>query len=128
MNPLDASPDNIWSYRQNAPKLVARDLELLAGVEQRVTHYVLLARGVYKWLAIRRDLIRLKNQWRDELTALYRLQETTHRNSLEYHERKGRIKTLETCRKQVRELCHSERWRAPDNDREAQKFLESVNQ
>lgn len=123
MNPLDVTRVNIWTYRQNAPKLIARDLEQLAGVEQRVTHLVLLARGVYKWLAVRRDLIRLKNQWRDELTVLYRLQESTHKNSREYYERKGQIKALETCRKQVRELCHSERWRAPDNDKEAQKIL-----
>ena len=118
LHPLDVRPDNIWQYAQNKPSLICRDLEDLADVPQEVTAKVLMARGVYKWLAVRRDLILLKDEWKDELTRLYRAIENREvvRNSPEHHRMVGRMKALEECRAQVRELCHSERWRCPDID------------
>ena len=117
MNPLEVSPDNIWQYKQNKPSLICKDLE--EWVPPEVTARVLMARGVYKWLAVRRDLILLKNQWRDELTRLYRAIENgdIKRGSPEHHRIVGRIKALEGCRAQIRALCHSERWRCPDIDK-----------
>lgn len=124
------TPKLIWNIEQNKPSLVAKDLEEMAGVPRSLTHAVLLARGVYKWLAVRRDLIKLKNVWRDELSELYALQEGQKNNGnwKAALETKGRIKALEMCRKQVRALCHSERWRAPDFDKEANRFLEELIQ
>jgi len=126
MDPLDVSPDNIWQYAQNRPSLICQDLE--EWVPQEVTAKVLMARGVYKWLAVRRELILLKNEWKDELTRLYRVIENREvkRNSSEHHRIVGRIKALEECRAQVRELCHSERWRCPDID-EMPKCLVEVS-
>jgi len=85
MDPLDVSPDNIWQYAQNRPSLICQDLE--EWVPQEVTAKVLMARGVYKWLAVRRELILLKNEWKDELTRLYRVIENREvkRNSSEHH-------------------------------------------
>jgi len=110
-------PKSIWGIKQNKPSLVADDLEKY-GVPRAVSYSILLARGIFKWLAVRRDLIKLKNIWRDRLTVAYRTQET---DNTEW--RKGYIAALEECRKEVRALCHSERFRAPDFDHKANEFL-----
>ena len=112
---------DIWNLAQNKPTLIAKDLERF-GVPRPVTHAILLARGVYKWLAVRRDLIKLKNEWRDELTGLY-IKAQRRKGTPEHQRILGRIEALEMCRAQVRALCHSERFRAPDFDREANRFL-----
>jgi len=65
------TPKGIWNIEQNKPSLIAEDLEKHAGVPLELTHKVLLARGVYKWFAVRRQLIRLKDIWK-ESSALVR--------------------------------------------------------
>ena len=121
------TPKAIWCLKQNRPSLVARDLERF-GVPREVTHAVLLARGVYKWLAARRDLIRLKDKWRDELTELYRRSAKMRKGTPEHRELVGYIKALEKCRAEIRAICHSDRFRAPDTDREAQRFIERLRE
>jgi len=118
MNPLKVSEQNIWQYAQNRPSLVCKDLADIADIATETTSKILMARGVYKWLAVRRDLIRLKNTWSTELTRLYRAigRGTIKRGSPEHLEAKGRIKAIEECRAAIRALCHSQRWRWPDND------------
>ena len=117
MNPLDVSPGNIWEYRQNKPRLVCRDMWALFGVPQKATAEILMARGVYKWLRVRSLLIALKDLWRDQLTAAYRDIEAgkIQRGTPEYWQEVGRIHALEECRLQVRALCHSPRWAAPED-------------
>ena len=119
--------NGIWNIKQNKPSLVADDLEKL-GIPKPITYSILLGRGIFKWLAARRDLIKLKNVWRDELTSLYRGIENKEikRGTPEYYQVVGRIKTLEECRSQIRSICHSERWIAPDFDTKAQEFLFSL--
>lgn len=121
MDPRNVTPGNIWSYKQNRPSLIAADLAQLADVPEELTFRVLMARGVFKWLAARRDLIRLKNVWRDELTRLYRSIERgdIRKGTQEHEQAKGRIAAIEECRKQIRAICHSDRWRCPDNDLKA---------
>jgi len=119
---MEVTPQTIWSFAQNRPSLVADDLEVL-GISREVTHSILLKRGIYKWLAVRRELIKLKNKWRDELTELYHEAGQYTRGSPERREIVGRIKTLEKCRAEVRELCHSDRWQAPDFDKEANDYI-----
>lgn len=114
------NPNGIWSIEQNKPSLVVDDLEKF-GVPRSESYAILLARGIFKWLAVRRDLIKLKNIWRDKLTEAYRAQET---DKTEW--RKGYIAALEECRKEVRSLCHSERFRAPDFDRKANEYLRHI--
>jgi hypothetical protein len=125
-SPLDVCAENIWQYEQNKPSLVISDLYRLAGVPRHITARVLMARGVYKWLACRRDLIRAKDEWRDELTLLYRAiqDREIRRGTPEYYEARGRIKALEEARRTIRAICHSERWRAPDCD---PRCLEALN-
>ena len=124
---------NIWNFAQNKPSLVVDDLIEMLGHTELGYHMdqeyekglksnlysVLLKRGVFKWLAVRRDLIKLKNAWKQEIVGL-------QGRKTEYQ--KGYLKALEKCRADVRALCHSDRWRAPDNDRRAQKWLKNLPQ
>lgn len=120
MEPEVVMPENVWSYAQNKPSYVADDLARY-GVPHAVTYAVLMARGVFKWLSVRRDLIRLKNYWRLELTRLQGIVGTLHGE--ERARTSERIKTLTECRGAIRALCHSERWRAPDHDGRAWRWL-----
>ena len=116
---------NIWNIKQNKPSLIAGDL-LLFGVPKEITHKVLLARGVYKWLAVRRKLIVLKNIWKSRITSTIeqlKVAKTKENNAFEVGYLRGYLKAHEECRKEVRELCHSERWQAPDFDRDSNNFL-----
>jgi len=102
----------IWSEAQNRPTLVVRDLAPYAPAD--VVYGSLLRRGVFKWLAVRRDMIRLKDAWKAEVRALNR--KKTERE-------KGYLEALEKCRAEIRRLCHGPRWVAPDNDRGANEYL-----
>lgn len=121
------TPQNIWNMAQNKPSQVAADLRVLAGVPTTVTYYVLLRRGVFKWLANRRFLIKLKDSWRAQETLIQReLYQTRKLPRCINKPRaywKGYLQALKDCRAQVRRICHSDRWQAPDNDRNAQIFL-----
>ena len=121
------TPTRIWELEQNKPRLIARDLEYYS-VPKSVTHTILLARGVYKWFSVRRDLIKLKNAWKSALSAAYKELESEKRGGdrdrVMYL--RGYVEAMQLCRRQVRELCHSERWQAPDNDPESQMFLETM--
>lgn len=109
------SRKNIWGFAQNKPTLVVKDIcEKYPDVEPDFIYEVLLKRGVFKWLAVRRDLIKLKNIWKGEVRDL---------NRKKNKEEKGYLKALLKCRAQVRKLCHSERWTAPDFDRQANIYL-----
>jgi hypothetical protein len=125
MNPLEAKPENIWNYRQNKPSYVCRDLEALAGVPRGVTARVLVARGVTKWLCVRRNLIRLKDRWKGQISALHAQQRKAKRDTAFYY-RKGYLAALEQCRAEVRELCHSERWAWPDHDPGFARMLDEI--
>ena len=133
-SPLDVNPGNVWQYRQNKPIHVARDLHRIFGVPIKSTLTILMARGVCKWLAVRRDLIRLKNTWRDEVNktlAAIRQKKTdcdreSNRSHLELWYLRGYLKALEHCRADVRALCHSERWRIPDHDKTAIQIMDGA--
>lgn len=120
MHPLRVKPGNVWEFPQNKPSLVQNDLYNLYGVPRIITAKILMARGVYKWLAVRRQLIKLKNTWKGLLTNYYRSVESGNlvRGTAKYHEAKGYAKALERCRKEVRTLCHSARWAIPDFENE----------
>lgn len=108
----------IWGEKQNRPILIARDVcEVASQLTISQIFSILLRRGVFKWFAVRRDLIKYKNRLKSEIR---RLNELPYRTAKE----KGRLVALVEVRKRLREMCHSERWRAPDNDRHAQTYLE----
>lgn len=109
------SKQNIWNFAQNKPSLVVSDIcKQYPDVDPKFVYEVLLKRGIFKWLAVRRDLIKLKNIWRTKVTEL---------NRKKTHKEVGYLKALEDCRKDIRGLCHSERWRAPDFDSGANNYL-----
>ena len=116
----DMTPNNIWDQAQNKPTLVVKDLkELYPDIDENVVYEVLLRRGVFKWLAVRREIIKLKNIWRSQITQL---------NRRKTQQEKGFLKALEMCRGQARKLCHSARWKSPDFDRRAKRWLEEYGE
>jgi len=119
--------NGIWNIKQNKPSLVAKDL-LQFGVSEEITHKILLARGVYKWLSVRRQLIVLKNIWKDRINdVLAKLPKAKRGDTYSLGYLRGYLKAYEECRSEVRALCHSERWQAPDFDRKANEFLSSMS-
>ena len=112
----EMSSSSIWQERQNKPSLIVYDIvERYPNVDAEFIYEVLLRRGVFKWLAVRRDLIKLKEEWKKKIREL---------NRKKTQQEKGYLKALEKCRAQVRDLCHSPRWRAPDFDKKSQQFLD----
>jgi len=117
---VNCTPRTIWQFKQNKPSLVVADIvKQYPEVDPNFIYRVLLQRGVFKWLAVRRDVIKLKAEWKDEVRDL---------NRRKTAEERGYQKALIKCRAAVRALCHSERFRAPDFDRQANEFLERIRQ
>ena len=121
------TPESIDNEAQNKPGQIAYDLLKTAGVPTYLTYYVLLKRGVFKWLSVRRHLIKLKDSWRKKermiqvMLAAAKKQNTVNGKHVLYV--KGYQAGLRDCRLQVRGLCHSPRWQVQDNDHHAQRFL-----
>jgi hypothetical protein len=114
---------SIWLEKQNKPTLIVRDLkEKYPEIDEDFIYEVLLRRGVFKWLSVRRDLIKLKNKWKTEITELCR-QQTIKKD----RKKSGRLGMIMRLREEVRKLCHSERWVAPDFDKKANLFLINYN-
>jgi hypothetical protein len=131
--------------------LIVDDLAPYVGAD--VVYKVLLRRGVFKWLAVRRHLIRYKNCWRHESTQMQKRIRETKRDihavrgeldkvredgdtwmmqfaewRLRYKQRelaytRGYLAALEKMRAEVDDLCHYPRWTVQDNDRRALKWL-----
>ena len=105
----------IWNFAQNKPSLIVKDItEQYPDVNEDFVYEVLLRRGVFKWLSVRRNIIKLKDEMRDEVSRLNR-----KKNIRE----KGYYEALLKYRAKIRALCHSDRWVAPDFDRRANEFL-----
>lgn len=115
---------DIWTYAQNKPTLIVDDLKDYAPKD--VVYESLLRRGVFKWPAVRRKLIELKDVWKRRITASYDQQKAADA----YHKMywRGYRKALEECRAEVRALCHGPRWDCPDFDSKAQQWLEQYEQ
>lgn len=124
---------DIWSIAQNRPTLIVKDLEVY-GVDKNISYSILLARGVFKWLAARRDIIKLKDLIKVEVkNSLGKIREIkailkqtpdfqNYHNELYYW--RGYLKAKEEDRAAIREICHSERFRAPDFDKNSNEFLD----
>lgn len=125
---------SIWGEKQNKVSQVVRDLAEWAPAD--VVYEALLRRGVFKWLAVRRDLIRLKDVLRMKITGSIMIQRHLRElasNEKDRHlradllksalEERGYRRALEEVRGEIRFMCHSERWRVQDNDRAAKRWL-----
>ena len=134
----------ITQLKQNKPIYIARDLRDLYGVPIEATMEILLKHDVFKWMAVRRELIELKNKIKHKITETETYKGDCKFNLklnryckipivpnsrelyLKYVEAKGYQKALEIIQKQIKSLCHSPRWQAPDNDNMAQDFLDRM--
>jgi len=140
----------IDNLKQNKPSLVLNDLygnHPIISQKNRV-YGILLDRGIFKWLSVRRRLIRLKNEWKaeitetlDEMQMLKDLAAGIRKNKFvkqkdycqfkqlnQKHraELRGYLKALNKCRQEVRELCHSPRMQCPNNDSRAREWFREV--
>lgn len=112
---MECNKLTIWNFAQNKPSLVVKDIvEKYPDVDPDFIYQVLLQRGVFKWLSVRRDLIKVKDLWKNEIRNL---------NYKKSQKEKGYYKALLKCRKHIRLLCHSDRWVAPDFDQKSIRFL-----
>jgi len=132
VNPLDCKPDNIWNYKQNKPSLIAQDMAEIYGVPPDGTLKILMARGVFKWLRVRREIIKLKAEWKNHIKFCHEDMKVW-KNKLNqdnpitlervyqynYGYTRGKLEAYTKCRNEVRGLCHSERWTCPDFDTKA---------
>jgi hypothetical protein len=114
------SLERIDEVAQNKPTLVVRDL-VQWGVPVDAAYSVLLRRGIFKWLACRRDFIRLKEVWKEREKVALELQRGTGGGGRMYW--KGYRQALRECRGEVRRVCHSKRARVQDDDRHAARWL-----
>lgn len=124
-DPFNASPLNIWDYKQNKPSLIAKDMLDKFNIPEVLTLRILMARGVFKWFTVRRNLIKQKNTWKqkikEDLKSLSEAKKKKDWARAQYL--RGKLKALSDCRKDVRKMCHSQRWTAPDFDQKALKRL-----
>ena len=110
--------DSIERYAQNKPTLIVKDIiDQHPEIDPDFIYGVLLQRGVFKWLAVRQDLIRYKDELKAEIVGL---------QGLKTDQQRGYLRALENVREELRYMCHSKRWRCPDNDRYAKQFLREV--
>lgn len=127
MNPLHVTKENIWEYAQNKPSLIADDLARLYGVPRADSLKILMARGVFKWLNVRRNIIAAKDRWKKEITWIIELIKhckKEHDIKTLYYLR-GYLRAMEDTRKEIRAMCHSERWSCPDFDQKSLCAIES---
>lgn len=122
----------IWQEKQNKVSLIVTDICKLLDDDEWISgnelYEILLRRGVFKWFACRRQLIKLKYIWRDRITASIEAQKLfKDRQELVWYWR-GYRKALEECRAEVREICHSDRWQVQDNDRRAARWMKEYEE
>jgi hypothetical protein len=119
--------DNIWQYRQNKPSRIVDDMEKY-GIPRETGYKILLGRGVCKWLNVRRKLIKLKNAWKEDVNKTIEDIKIAKKgdNPIYLGRLRGRLETLQSCRKQIRELCKSDRWAMPDYDERGRREVDKL--
>ena len=125
----DLTPRTIWNFRQNHPELVVRDLRDYLGLDEAACAFVrrvLLARGVNKWLKVRRDLIAYKKQLKHELKATD-AERLASKGTPRYRELTERLKLLQRVRGDLKALCMTDRWQVWPHDRPIGDGLRSMN-
>jgi len=120
MNMEKPTPGNIWCYKQNKVSYIVDDIiNKYPEIDKDFLYETLYKYGVFKWFAVRRDLIKLKNSWRKMLAGWnYRKKDKKE---------KGRHWMLAYCSQEIRRLCHSDRWTVQDNDRRAAEWFNKLN-
>lgn len=108
------TPKSINNIRQNKVKYVISDLmdafNLHPGDEE-IIRQILLRRGINKWLTCRRMIIRLKDEWKSEITMLQ--DEMSCTSGGDKSRLRGHLKALVGARQDLRKICHLSRWQFP---------------
>ena len=105
----------LWSIKQNKPSLIVEDIVTkYPNVDPCFIYLTLLKRGIFKWLAVRQQLIRIKEEWKEEIKKLQ------YRKPVR---KRGYLEALEKCRAEIRRILKTDRWQVPDNDSRAKTFL-----
>ena len=111
--PEHPTPENIWNFRQNHPELVVRDLAEklnLDEYQQQIVRDSLMARGVNKWLKVRRDLIAYKKLLKHEVARIEKERVALPKWSPERKRLLSVQNRVREIRKDLKTLCMTERW------------------
>jgi hypothetical protein len=119
----EVSPRTIWNFQQNNPELVIKDAKEYLGLNEEqceLLRTIMLARGVNKWLKVRRDLIAYKKQLKHELKNVGKqaneLKQYMKENGFnekihhQYIVSKELHKKLCQIRGDLKALCMTDRW------------------
>jgi hypothetical protein len=111
----DVNKKTIWNFRQNNPELVindAREFLRLSEDQCDILRNILLARGVNKWLKVRRDLIAYKKQIKHRICEIQQIIPRLKSYGYGTHliELKQELKTLQKIRGDLKRLCMTDRW------------------
>lgn len=119
----------IWGLKQNKATYVVKDIiqkqsELPLGIPliDDDIYKILLARGVFKWFSVRRQLIKYKDFLKRKINNTLIIQRICPPRDTQYW--RGYRKACEDIRKDLRKMCHSQRWQVADNDKLAKYWLE----
>ena len=141
----EVSPKTIWNFRQNNPELVVQDAKnafSLNDSQCETLRIILLARGVNKWLKVRRDLIAYKKQIKHmikqkqaDIVVNKCLMSKTPYKSVGFYKlsREGLalkrgLKMLEGVRASLKSLCMTDRWQIwrPSTSRKTLREMNSL--
>lgn len=99
---------------------------------------ILLKRGIFKWLKVRKYIINFKEILKKAVTdlTLYNIDNKSYFKSKlstmspteKYWYTRGKIEAYIGCRKNLRLFCHSTRWTAANDDKKAAEFLRSLEE
>ena len=107
------TPQNIWNFRQNNPELIIQDARNYLGLNKeqcQILRIILLARGVNKWLKVRRDLIAYKKQLKHKIKAIEKIRLCYPKRTKENLIYMQISKTLQQVRSTLKCLCKTDRW------------------
>jgi len=124
----EVTPQTIWNFRQNNPELVIRDAKQYLNLDEKqceLLRKILLARGVNKWLKVRRDLIAYKKAIKHDITRIMKI-----RKSAPPREKAILLPTLkfaEKVRADLRQLCKTDRWQIWPTNKSHHESLRLMN-
>ena len=121
---------NIANFRQNNPELIISDAKKMLNLDENgcnILRMILLARGVNKWLKVRRDLIAYKKQIKHQIKDIENRRVALIKNTPEYYTLREVSKVLQSVRKTLRSLCRTHRWQIWPQLGSHHKELEAMN-
>ena len=102
---IKVNENTIWNMRENNPELVVRDCIKIFGFTEEqadILRYVLMVRGVNKWLLARRKFIKLKHKVKEMLN--------NERKKGRFNMNVDRFKVLQFINTEMRHIARMPRW------------------